>query len=428
MNDLNITRLETTLEELNTIGASADKGITRLAYTKEHWRANEYFILKCKEEGMSVRMDSCGNIIARREGREPHLPVVACGSHLDTVQEGGSYDGALGVVAGLEIIRSLNERGVTTRNPIEIISFACEESARFGVSTIGSKAMAGKISHESLEKLKDKDGVSFREAIAGVGLDIEKIGAARRSRSEFKAFFELHIEQGPLLENSSVQVGLATGIAAPTRLEVTIRGKASHSGTTPMNMRKDALIGAAEIITGLEKAALAEQDHGTVATAGVCHVHPGAMNVVPDYVSLKLEIRGTVIKSRQAVLDRLLKIIYELEEQRGLKIATNILSDEDPVILDKHVLSYLSSRCDKLGITYKNMMSGAGHDSMNMAELCPVGLIFIPSKDGLSHHKDEYSSIEQIAVGAFLLERVILLYADSDMEKTEFGGEAKNVI
>nr|WP_210023341.1 MULTISPECIES: Zn-dependent hydrolase [unclassified Paenibacillus] len=425
---MEITRLESTLEEINKIGASENKGITRLAYTKEHWKANEYFIRKCKEEGMSVRMDPCGNIIARREGREPHLPVVACGSHLDTVQEGGKYDGTLGVVAGLEIIRSLNKKGITTRNPIEIISFACEESARFGVSTIGSKAMAGKISHESLEKLKDKDGISFREALAGVGLDLEGIGAAHRSRNEFKVFFELHIEQGPLLENSSVQVGLATGIAAPTRLEVTIRGKASHSGTTPMNMRKDALIGAAEIITGLEKAALAEQGHGTVATAGVCHVHPGAMNVVPDFVSLKLEIRGTVIQSRQAVLDRLFKLIYELEEQRGLEIATNILSDEDPVILDKHVLSYVSSRCDNLGITYQNMMSGAGHDAMNMAQLCPVGLIFIPSKDGLSHHKDEYSSIEQIAIGVSLLEHVMVQYADTDIEIIGANADTKNVI
>lgn len=404
--------MEAALNNINEIGATENKGITRLAYTKEHWEANAFFIEKCRDEGMSVRIDACGNVIARREGSEPHLPAVACGSHLDTVQQGGKYDGTLGVVAGLEIVRSFNEKGIITRHPIEIISFACEESARFGISTVGSKAMAGQLEKDSLQEVRDKYNISFPEALAQTGLDFANIENARRSGKEFKAFFELHIEQGPFLERSGAAIGVVTGIAAPTRLEVMIEGKASHSGTTPMNMRKDALIGAATIITELERAAIEEQQHGTVATAGVCDVYPGAMNVVPDSVHLQLEIRGTVKESKQAILNRVFSLFRVLEENRGLKITARMLSDEEPVMMDAQVVSFLTSQCEKLGIKAEHMASGAGHDSMNMAGLCPTGLIFIPSKDGLSHHKDEFSSMDQIAVGVALLQTAILLYAN----------------
>ncbi|AJY73328.1 Zn-dependent hydrolase [Paenibacillus beijingensis] len=409
---MNTARLEASLHEINQIGGSPGEGNTRLAYTKEHWAANDYFIKKCRDEGMSIRIDACGNVIARLEGIEPDLPAVACGSHLDTVQQGGRYDGTLGVLAGLEIIRTLNENGILTRRSIEIISFACEESARFGVSTIGSKAMAGKLEKLPLEQLYDKDGISFPEALASVGLNVERIGRARRSGNELRAFFELHIEQGPLLERIEKQVGIATGIAAPTRLEVIIQGKASHSGTTPMKMRKDALVGAAEIVTGLEKAALAEAQYGTVATTGVCNVRPGAMNVIPDSVHLQMEIRGTVKESKKAVLEYLLRLFQELERSRGLMISSRILSHEDPVLLDGQMVRFLSSQCDNQGITYVNMVSGAGHDAMNMASLCPTGLIFIPSHDGVSHHKDECSTIEQIDKGAFLLKESVLQCAE----------------
>jgi hydantoinase/carbamoylase family amidase len=409
---MNISRLETTLEQINEIGASAGNGITRLGFTKEHWAANEFFIEACKREGMQVRIDACGNVIARREGKESGLPAVACGSHLDTVQQGGKYDGTVGVAAGLELIRSLNEKGIFTRHPIEVIVFACEESARFGVSTIGSKAMAGKLSKASVERLKDRAGISIEEAAAAIGVDFNRIENARRSRDELKAFFELHIEQGPLLEGSGKQVGIVTGIAAPIRLDVTIQGKASHSGTTPMNMRSDALIGAAEMIIEIERAALDEAKHGTVATVGVCDVKPGAMNVIPDWVNLKIDIRGTVTASRQAVIERLYRVIRELDRNRGLIIASDILSDEEPVVLDERIIRFLSVQCERLNITYTNMMSGAGHDAMNMASLCPTGMIFIPSYGGLSHHKDEYSSLEQIAHGTALLEETVLQCAE----------------
>ncbi|WP_010272846.1 Zn-dependent hydrolase [Paenibacillus senegalensis] len=408
---MNKIRLEKTLEQFNQIGAASGKGITRLAYTPEHAEANRYFIELCKQEGMNVRIDACGNVIARRQGAEPELPAVACGSHLDTVQQGGRYDGTVGVVAALEVVRSLNDRQVVTRHPLEIISFACEESARFGVSTIGSKAMTGKWVKAEAEGWKDKNGISFREALETCSLSMEKVESARRQPEELKAFFELHIEQGPLLENKQKDIGIAIAISAPTRLEVTVQGKASHSGTTPMMLRKDALLGAAEIIAGVERAALSEADRGTVATVGVCEVSPGAMNVVPESVQLLIDIRGTVIESKRAVVQQLSALFGSIRDRRGLEIASRVISEEMPVLLAEETAASLADHCRRLELSYLYMNSGAGHDAMNMADFCPTGLIFIPSTNGLSHHPEEYTSIEHIAKGTQLLEEALIEWA-----------------
>lgn len=224
---MNMQRLQQTLTTINRFGATG-KGITRLAYTNVYRDAMDYFIGLCEEEGLAVRVDACGNIIARREGEDSRLPVVACGSHLDTVIQGGGYDGTLGVVAALEVIRQINEERITTKHPIEIIAFACEESTRFGVSTLGSKAMTGSVNKEIVSKLYDKNGISIQEAFRECSLDFEAIGDAARQPDEYKLFLELHIEQGPVLELEHKQVGIVTGIAAPTRLHVHVEGKASH--------------------------------------------------------------------------------------------------------------------------------------------------------------------------------------------------------
>lgn len=404
-------RLQKTLEKFNQIGAVSGKGITRLAYSKEHREANRYFIELCKEAGMTVTIDACGNVIARREGAEPGLPAVACGSHLDTVQHGGRYDGTVGVVAGLEVIRSLNERQLITKHPLEIISFACEESARFGVSTVGSKAMTGNWKKAEAVGWKDRNGISFREALEECSLSFDKVESAGRKPGELKAFFELHIEQGPILESKQKEIGIALAISAPTRLEVAVRGKASHSGTTPMQLRQDALLGAAEIISEVERAALSEADQGTVATVGVCEVSPGAMNVVPDLVQLLIDIRGTVIESKQAVVRQLFALFNSIKSRRGLAIESKIISEEMPVLLSEEATASLVDNCRRLNFPYIYMNSGAGHDAMNMAELCPTGLIFVPSTNGLSHHPDEYTSMEHIAKGTQLLEETLIEWA-----------------
>lgn len=407
---MDLKRLEKTLHKINQFGHSKE-GVTRLAYSKEERQAAELFSNLCRQEGMDVRIDTCGNVIARREGSNPDLPVVACGSHLDTVIQGGRYDGTLGVIAALEVIRSLNDKGIETKHPIEIIAFACEESSRFGVSTIGSKAMAGLLENDSIADLRDSEGRSISDIFSECSLNFKEIQRSIRKKQDFKVFFELHIEQGPVLEKQLKQIGIVTGIAAPTRFEINIKGQASHSGTTPMHYRKDAFLGAAEIALQLEQAAKTESGNGTVATVGACEVKPGSMNVIPDLATMKIDIRGTSLDSKNRVIEELFTSIKQVEEKRNISIEYKELSHEHPINLNKEVIQSLAESCEQKGYTYMQMSSGAGHDAMNMAMLCATGLIFVPSKNGLSHHRDEYTAIEQIGKGASLLEKEILKWA-----------------
>jgi len=414
---MNLLRLKQSLDEINQIGDS-DKGIKRLAYTDEEKLATNYFIQQCKKEGLYVREDECGNVIARREGQNPVNPAVVIGSHLDSVYNGGRYDGVLGVIAGLEIIRSLNEKNIETEYPIEIISFACEESARFGVSTIGSKAVTGRLSMDEIEGLKDKDGITIKEALASRGLNINRIALAKRRKEEIKAFFELHIEQGPLLEMQKKQIGIVEGIASPLRIEVCVEGKSSHSGTTPMNKRHDALLGSSEIVLAVERLASKEANKGTVATTGVLKVKDGAMNVIPGMVKLQIDIRSISSKSKQNVFAELKQFFEQVSHNRGLSITWNVLSNEEPVTLNKDIIYDIEVLCEENGISYLKMPSGAGHDAMNMASICPTCLLFVPSINGLSHHPDEETSIEDIGVGVELLEKIIRKYAVAKVGRT----------
>lgn len=390
---------------------SGDRGITRVAYTNEEQTCTHAFMRLCKAENLEIRMDACGNVIARREGKVKGLPPVVMGSHLDTVYQGGKYDGTVGVTAALEVIKRLNERGIETNHPIEIISFACEESARFGVSTVGSKAMAGVIDKEKYRNLTDRDGISMEKAFALCALDFNSIEEASRANEEFKAFFELHIEQGPILINNEKKIGIVTGIAAPERFIFKIIGKASHSGTTPMNMRRDALLGASEIALALEKAAIREQKNGTVATVGVLNIQSGAMNVIPGEVEMKVDIRSTSLESRKRVLNELQEVIAAVKQTRQLEIQSFEISSEEPVLLHADVIDSLTKICETKELPYEVMPSGAGHDAMNMARLCPTGLIFIPSVDGLSHHPNEYTPMDDILLGIDVLEQAVLHYA-----------------
>nr|WP_304216104.1 Zn-dependent hydrolase [Fredinandcohnia onubensis] len=405
-----IERYQVLFNKINQYN-SGEKGITRIAYTNEEQTCTHAFMRMCKTEGLEISMDQCGNVIARREGKNKDLPPVLMGSHLDTVYQGGKYDGVVGVTAALEVIKRLNEKGIETAHPIEIVSFACEESARFGVSTLGSKAMSGRFDKEKFRQLKDRDGITMEEALSLCALDIDSVEEASRENEEIKAFFELHVEQGPVLMNNNKNIGIVTGIAAPVRLFIKIKGTASHSGTTPMHMRKDALLGASEIALELEKIAKEEQHYGTVATVGVMDIHAGAMNVVPGEVDIKVDIRSTSVESRQRVLGHLHTTIQALETNRQLEIVSNEIISEEPVLLSKEINDITESICESLNLSYQKMASGAGHDAMNMTKLCPTGLIFVPSVDGLSHHPDEYTELEDILTGIDVLEELVLHYS-----------------
>lgn len=403
-------RYQELLDKMNQYNAG-EKGITRVAYSNEEQACTHAFMRLCKDEKLEVRLDNCGNLIARREGKIAGLPPVVMGSHLDTVYQGGKYDGTVGVTAALEVIKRLNEKGIQTDHPIEIISFACEESARFGVSTVGSKAMAGFIEKEKYRHLKDRHGITMEKAFSLCALDYNSVDQASRKGEEFKAFFELHIEQGPLLINENKTIGIVSGIAAPARIILKIIGKASHSGTTPMNMRKDALLGASEIALELEKAAIQEHTYGTVATVGDLEVYSGAMNVVPGEIEMKIDIRSSSVESRQRVLEHLYATISLVKNRRHLEIEDNVISMESPVTLSEELMGDLKGICEDKKIPHRIMQSGAGHDAMNMVEFGPVGLIFIPSVDGISHNPNEHTDLEDILRGIDVLEAIMLHYA-----------------
>lgn len=420
---MNIQRLQQTLNELNQFGYS-DKGINRIAYSEAEQEALQYMINTLEAEGLKVRKDAIGNVIARREGMEPKLPVIAFGSHMDTVYNGGQYDGAVGVVAGLEVIRMLNDEKMETKYPIELIIFACEESARFGIATIGSKAMTGRITRNELMILKDRDGISFFDALHAQSLDVDGLDKVVRDKGEIKIFYELHVEQGVVLEHERKQIGVVSGIAAPTRYEIIVKGQAAHSGATPMWLRKDAFTGAAEIVLLVEQSARSEALNGTVATVGSAHVSPNAMNVVPGEVTIQVDIRGVFKASKDKVVWDMKSKIEEIKMRRDLEIECTEMCDELPVKLKTNIIQSIKNTCKKQQLSYLEMPSGAGHDAMNMAQRYPTGMIFVPSKDGISHNKDEYTSIEEIGTGVMVLKGEIAKMAEA-IQKQSTRGEVK---
>ncbi|CVK21100.1 Zn-dependent hydrolase [Sporomusa sphaeroides] len=416
---ISVKRLEETFRRLSAIGAQAGGGITRLAFSDEDWEARNYIRELMEAAGLAVRVDAFGNLIARREGLNPAAPVVMLGSHIDSVPNGGNYDGVAGVLAAIEVVRCLEEAGQQTVHPIEVVVFMAEESSRFGMATLGSKAFCGKLSLAQLEQYTDKQGVTLAQAMRGRGLAPENIGHARYDQA-IKVFLELHIEQGKVLETMGKQIGIVTGIAAPTRLKVIVTGQADHSGATPMNMRQDALAAAAEIILLVEKLAGQESHNGTVGTTGMAKVEPGVMNVIPGRVELGIDLRGISAASKRQVLGELTAGIAEVQARRGVDMEIITLTDEKPVEISREIVEFLQNIAEEYG--YANMLlpSGAGHDAMHVAEMAPTGMVFVPCKGGISHNPAEWASIDDIAAGARILLGAVRKLAES-METDNLG-------
>ncbi|SUT92057.1 allantoate amidohydrolase [[Actinobacillus] rossii] len=407
---INMARVKEILQHLATL-SSVENEITRLAFTAKDIEARDYLLQFLQQYHLDIRIDPIGNVIIRRQGMENHLPAVAFGSHIDTVINAGSLDGTLGSVAGLEILLQLCEQNQQTRYPLEFIIFTCEESSRFNYATLGSKIMCGITNQAGLSQLKDKQGNGLQQALQDIGLDFSKVDQAKRNANEFKCFFELHIEQGPRLENEQKTIGIVTGIAAPIRCIVKIKGQADHSGATAMHYRHDALLGAAELALALEQAAI-KAGHSTVATAGNLTAKPGVMNVVPGYAELLVDIRGTHIDARDSVFEDLQQQIQRVAAERGLEIELQLISKDKPVQLDAQMVELLTNITQDLGYSYEVMPSGAGHDAMHLATLCPTGMIFVPSHLGISHNPLEFTSLEDIEAGIRVLQQAILRQAE----------------
>ncbi|WP_226577210.1 M20 family metallo-hydrolase [Halobacillus litoralis] len=399
--------LEEKLLQLNvTDEMDEENGFTRLSYTEEEKQAHEAFINVAKELNLDVTQDEAGNLWARWKGVQESAPAIAIGSHLDTVSAGGGYDGAAGVLTGLAAVKVLKDKGFQPEKNIDIVCFASEESARFGVSTVGSKATAGMIDKEELGRVVDADGITIKEAVESYGLSWNSIDQAEKSTEDIESFLELHIEQGTQIEDNKAEIGIVRGVACPVRLQVTVKGMANHTGTTPMNNRADAFVAAAPLVTYVEEQAreLNEvQSTPIVATVSTVQLSPNVMNVIPGEVQLGIDIRSVDDELKRSLADQIRNYCETMNQSSRLDVHVHTLVDNDSVYLDSSIQEKLQDITETAGYRAHSMDSGAGHDVMNMAVRWPSGLIFIPCREGISHHPKEHASIEDLNKGTNVL-------------------------
>ncbi len=404
---INPERLKHRLEALAEFGRDETGGWSRFSYTPEYKKAQELVTQWMEEAGMTVRVDAAGSFIGRIEGQDSSLPVVAVGSHIDSVKNGGMFDGNIGVLGGLEAILTLKENKIEHKHPIELIVFIEEEGARFGAGLFGSQAMLGLVTKDVLLNKKDKDGISIYEAMKSVGLDPEKIGEAVIKPDYYKAYFEMHIEQANVLETLGVPVGVVEGIAAPAWLSITLNGRADHAGATPMHLRKDTLAAASEVVLAVEKIAN-EVGESTVATVGRINVKPGGINIVPGQVEMTVDVRDIYVEQREEAIKRIKDTVKEVCERRNINYDLDEMIRIDPVILPQHMTALLEGAAKEAGAAYNRMISGAGHDAQLMAKITDVGMLFSPSREGLSHCPEEFTDMADIATCADVLHHALL--------------------
>jgi len=397
--------------ELGEVGKQPSGGVTRLSFTAEERRAKDLVASYMREAGLFVYEDAAGNLIGRKEGTNPDATVVLVGSHLDSVYNGGCFDGPLGVLAGVEVVQTMNEHGVVTHHPIEVVAFTDEEGARFRFGMIGSRAMAGTLPPEALE-CRDAEGISLAEAMKQAGLDPDRLPQAARKPGTVKAYVELHIEQGRVLEETGLPVGIVTGIAGLIWVKFTIEGKAEHAGATPMSLRRDPMAAAAQIIIVIEEEA--RRTGTTVGTVGQLHVYPGGINVIPERVEFVLDLRDLKAEVRDQVWKAIAVRAETIAKERNVRVTTERLQEMPPVLCSDEVKRAAEAACQKLGYPSFWLPSGAAHDSVQLAPICPIGMIFVRSQDGVSHSPAEWSTKEDCAAGAEVLYHTVWQLAQGE--------------
>jgi len=412
-------RLARQIEQLSEIGRTPQGGVTRLAFTREDMAGRELLRAWMREAGLEIQRDAIGNLIGVLRGKNPDAPVLACGSHIDTVINAGKYDGIVGVLSAVECARVLHEHGGLNA-PLHVMNFVMEESARFGAGYgFGSRVMEGaEISKQELFA-RDRSKVLMARAIqelkgweTGSKIATERtalqaaqhdIAASRYDWSRVRAFLELHIEQGPVLARTGKQIGIVTAVAAPTRLQILVTGEQNHSGATPMSMRHDALAAGAEIILAVERIANEFTAPPVVGTVGVIQAEPNVMNSIPGRVELRVDIRSADAQAKRECAAAVQRAIQWIARKRGVAVEVTILTDEAPVEFAPDIVNLLERVCAAQNIDAVKMPSGGGHDAAHIARVAPAGMIFIPSRDGVSHDPREFSSPAEILCGAQVL-------------------------
>ncbi|MFC0226659.1 Zn-dependent hydrolase [Serratia aquatilis] len=397
MTHANTGRIQQHLEKMAEFTATPGEGTTRMSYSPQGQQAREYIKAQMHAAGLTVREDAIGNIFGKSAAQDPTLPSVMIGSHFDSVPNGGAFDGPAGVVMGLEIATLFQEQRLLPRYPLEVVALVEEEGASFGRGLLASSAIAGKVDAQELHRLQDSRGQSAAQCMAQVGFDADNVASVVRAPQTLKAFIELHIEQGPVLEQEALDVGLVDVIVGISQLVVTITGKAGHAGTTPMDRRHDALVAASRVIASVGDFAR-QAGEETVATVGKIQVLPNGANVIPSKVIFTVDIRSKQLDKLQQVLEQTRACI---QQQAGAGIECRIEQPllVEPTRLDAGIHGLLKKHSEALGLGHRTMVSGAGHDAMIFAGITNVGLVFVPSKDGLSHHPDEWTDYAQIQKG-----------------------------
>ena len=404
------TRILSELQTLATLTEAepAENGtaVTRVVFSADDLRARAWLKQLAIAEGLEIRDDAVGNIFIRWVGTEPDLPAVATGSHTDAIPHAGMYDGTVGVLGGLEAMRALKRSGLRPRRSIELVMLTSEEPTRFGIGCIGSRLLSGTLDPNRADALQDKDETPLSAVRTAAGF-AGPLSSVRLPPNHYHAWIELHIEQGPLLEREGIPLGIVTSIAAPASYRFTITGFGGHAGALLMPDRKDALCAAAEIILSVEKHALATGAIDTVATVGTCAVHPGAVNSVPSRVVLQLDIRDTDPARRESVMRPVRRDYVDMAQRREVTITEELVNADAPAQSSPHTVQLLEEICAKEGIAYKKMVSRAYHDSLFMAQIAPIAMIFIPCRNGVSHRPDEYAKPEDIALGTRVLAQAL---------------------
>jgi len=399
---VNGERIEKRIMGLAEFGMNREGGIDRVAFSEADIQGREYIISLMKEAGLEVRIDAAGNIIARRDGRDPALPPILTGSHTDTVPNGGKFDGALGVIAAIECAQVLEENGIVTRHPLEVVVFTDEEGG-----LVGSRAMSGRMTPGALQ-VTSHSGKTVEEGIIALGGNPDKLAEAVRKEGEIKAFIEIHIEQGSILSSRKIDVGVVEGIVGINWWTVDIEGFSNHAGTTPMDKRQDALLAAAHLILAVNRVVTSEPGR-QVGTVGRIRCEPGAPNVIPGHVVMSVELRDLSGEKISSLIKEIKAEASAIAEKTGTKINfEGIDATAVPAPLDQRVQECLVQSAKELGLTFLVMPSGAGHDAQNMARIAPTGMIFVPSAGGISHSPKEYTRTEDMTKGANVLLQAIL--------------------
>lgn len=409
---INSDRLWKNIEKMAEIGKDPRGGMTRLSYSPEIRQACKLARELMEDAGMTVREDAVGNLIGRREGRTEGAPAVVTGSHLDTVYQGGIFDGALGVLAAIEAVKAMEEKSIVTANPIEVVVFADEEGARFSFGMVGSRAMTGTLDESEFDRT-DSGGMTLRQAMEEYGLDPRGYRDAIRPAESICSYLELHIEQGNLLESKDNAIGVVSGIAAPLWQSFTLKGQAGHAGTIPMHLRRDAMAAAAGLIGEIIEAA--SQTGTTVGTVGRLQVSPGGINIIPGEVTFTMDLRDISEETRNGVEKVIQKQAERICTERNIELAVDTMQRMSPVSCSLDIQEAIRKACAELGYPAVSLASGAGHDSMIMAEHWPMGMIFVSSQKGLSHVPEEWSRPEDCTAGTAVLYHTLLELAGGNV-------------